>query len=253
MYSFTSRIRFSEVDTHLNLTLGSVVDYFQDCSTFHSEAVGMNIARLSAMKRAWILSSWQIVPVRFPKLGEKVTISTWPYDFHGFFGYRNFTMTGEDGECLVYANSIWIYMDTETGRPVKVDQEQEACVRIEEKFPMEYADRKIRMPEETEERESFQVAKHHLDINHHVNNAQYIKMAEEYLPEGFALKEMQTEYKKAAMLHDVIVPRVAREDGRLTALRRGGFSGETVKPERIRGEYYAGIRKKTEPDGGQDC
>ena len=114
MYSFTSRIRFSEVDTHLNLTLGSVVDYFQDCSTFHSEAVGMNIARLSAMKRAWILSSWQIVPVRFPKLGEKVTISTWPYDFHGFFGYRNFTMTGEDGECLVYANSIWIYMDTET-------------------------------------------------------------------------------------------------------------------------------------------
>ncbi len=81
---------------------------------------------------------------------------------------------------------------------------------------MEYADRKIRMPEETEERESFQVAKHHLDINHHVNNAQYIKMAEEYLPEGFALKEMQTEYKKAAMLHDVIVPRVAREDGRLT-------------------------------------
>ena len=216
MYSFTSRIRFSEVDTHLNLTLGSVIDYFQDCSTFHSEAVGMNIARLSAMKRAWILSSWQIVPVRFPKLGEKVTISTWPYDFHGFFGYRNFTMTGEDGECLVYANSIWIYMDTETGRPVKVDQEQEACFRIEEKFPMEYADRKIRMPEETEERESFQVAKHHLDINHHVNNAQYIKMAEEYLPEGFALKEMQTEYKKAAMLHNVIVPRVAREDGRLT-------------------------------------
>ena len=116
MYSFTSRIRFSEVDTHLNLTLGSVIDYFQDCSTFHSEAVGMNIARLSAMKRAWILSSWQIVPVRFPKLGEKVTISTWPYDFHGFFGYRNFTMTGEDGECLVYANSIWIYMDTETGK-----------------------------------------------------------------------------------------------------------------------------------------
>ena len=39
---------------------------------------------------------------------------------------------------------------------------------------------------------------------------------EEYMPEGFALKEMQTEYKKAAMLHDVIVPRVAREDGRLT-------------------------------------
>ena len=106
---------------------------------------------------------------------------------------------------------------------------------------MEYADRKICVPEEMEEQESFQVAKHHLDINHHVNNAQYIKMAEEYLPEGFALKEMQTEYKKAAMLHDVIVPRVAREDGRLTvALTDAGegptpwwfFSEETVKDHR---------------------
>ena len=107
----------------------------------------------SAMKRARTRPLHRSGTV--PKLGEKVTISTWPYDFHGFFGYRNFTMTGEDGECLVYANSIWIYMDTETGRPVKVDQEQEACFRIEEKFPMKYADRKIRMPEETEERECF--------------------------------------------------------------------------------------------------
>ena len=119
----------------------------------------MSIARLNEKKRAWLLSSWQIVPVRLPKLGEKVTVSTWPYAFKGFFGYRNFTMTGEDGECLVYANSIWIYLDTETGRPVKVDEEQKTSFPLEEKFPVEYADRKICVPEEMEEQESFQVAK----------------------------------------------------------------------------------------------
>ena len=248
MYSFTSRIRFSEVDTHLNLTLGSVIDYFQDCSTFHSEAAGMSIARLNEKKRAWLLSSWQIVPVRLPKLGEKVTVSTWPYAFKGFFGYRNFTMTGEDGECLVYANSIWIYLDTETGRPVKVDEEQKTSFPLEEKFPMEYADRKICVPEEMEEQESFQVAKHHLDINHHVNNARYIKMAEEYLPEGFVIEEMQAEYKKAAMLHDVIVPRVAREDGRLTvALTDAGGSPYAVmvfqpKTKETRVQEYTGAK-----------
>ena len=248
MYSFTSRIRFSEVDTHLNLTLGSVINYFQDCSTFHSEAAGMSIARLNEKKRAWLLSSWQIVPVRLPKLGVKVTVSTWPYAFKGFFGYRNFTMTGEDGECLVYANSIWIYLDTETGRPVKVDEEQKTSFPLEEKFPMEYADRKICVPEEMEEQESFQVAKHHLDINHHVNNARYIKMAEEYLPEGFVIEEMQAEYKKAAMLHDVIVPRVAREDGRLTvALTDAGGSPYAVmvfqpKTKETRVQEYTGAK-----------
>lgn len=216
IYGVDSRIRFSEVDMNLNLTLGSAIDYFQDCSTFQSEDVGMSVKYLAEKNRAWILSSWQIVVKRFPRLGEQVRVETWPYDFHGFFGYRNFSMTDESGERIIYANSLWIFMNTESGRPVKVDREQLECFRLEEKLTMDYADRKIAMPLITEEQEAFQVAKHHLDTNHHVNNAQYIKMAEEYLPEGFALAEMQAEYKKAAMLHDVIVPRVAKEDGRFT-------------------------------------
>ena len=114
MYSFTSRIRFSEVDTHLNLTLGSVIDYLQHCSTFHSEAVGMNIARLSAMKRAWILSSWQIVPVRFPKLGEKVNISNWPYDFRLSIFHDDRGRRLMSGLCQFYLD-LHGYVDGQTG------------------------------------------------------------------------------------------------------------------------------------------
>lgn len=86
-------------------------------------------------------------------------------------------------------------------------------------------------------------------------------MAEEYLPEGFALKEadrVQEGSDASRRYRPQSGQRGWPLDGgadrrRGKALRRGGFSGETVKPERIRGEYYAGIRKKTEPDGGQDC
>lgn len=224
IYGFDSRIRFSEVDVNLNLTLGSVIDYFQDCSTFHSEDVGMSVSRLALRNRAWILSSWQIIAERFPKMGEQVRIETWPYEFKGFFGSRNFSMTDESGERIIYANSLWIYMDTESGRPVKVDDEQLACFELEEKLSMSYADRKIAIPRMGEEKPRFCVTKHLLDTNHHVNNAQYIKMAEEYLPDGFILKEMRAEYRKAAMLHDVIVPEVVREDGRcmVTLADEGG-------------------------------
>ena len=34
MYQFKSRVRFSEVDSQLNMTLPSIINYFQDCSTF---------------------------------------------------------------------------------------------------------------------------------------------------------------------------------------------------------------------------
>ena len=37
-YSFTSRIRYSEIGEDGCLTLPGLINYFQDCSTFQSEA-----------------------------------------------------------------------------------------------------------------------------------------------------------------------------------------------------------------------
>ena len=36
MYTFDSRVRYSEVGIDGNMTLIALLDYFQDCSTFHS-------------------------------------------------------------------------------------------------------------------------------------------------------------------------------------------------------------------------
>ena len=43
MYSFNSRIRYSELDETGRLRLESLLDYFQDCSTFHSEDIGLGV------------------------------------------------------------------------------------------------------------------------------------------------------------------------------------------------------------------
>ena len=56
--------------------------------------------------------------------------------------------------------------------------------------------------------ERFLVGRQHLDSNNHVNNGQYVSMAEEYLPEGFEVAGLQVEYRRQARLHDVIVPMV---------------------------------------------
>jgi acyl-ACP thioesterase len=62
-----------------------------------------------------------------------------------------------------------------------------------------------------EEKESFPVEIYHLDTNHHVNNGQYVKMAGAYLPKGFEIAQMRAEYKKSALLGDMIYPKVAVE------------------------------------------
>lgn len=53
-------------------------------------------------------------------------------------------------------------------------------------------------------------ARHHIDTNQHVNNAQYVEIARELLPEKFTIRELRTEYKKAAVLGDVMYPKIGK-------------------------------------------
>lgn len=206
MYTFDSRIRYSETDSEGRLSMETLLDYFQDCSTFHSEDVGVGIDYLTEHGLVWVLSSWQIVVERFPVLCEKVKIGTFPYDFKGCFGYRNFCMLEEDGSYLAKANTLWTLLDTEKMRPAKPTAEMQQAYELEEKLDMEYAPRKIAVPEGGIKKEPIEVRVQHLDTNHHVNNGQYVRMAMEFLPEGFFIHQMRAEYKKQAVLCDILYP-----------------------------------------------
>ena len=113
---------------------------------------------------------------RYPKLAEHITVSTWPYSFKGFYGYRNFTIKDEAGEICAFANSVWVYMDTATMRPVRIAKEvQDAYIPVmDEAIQYEWADRKIRIEGTPVEKEPVLVQRFHIDTNHHMNNGKYI-------------------------------------------------------------------------------
>lgn len=215
-YSFDGRVRYSEIGENGCLTLPGILNYFQDCSTFHSEDVGLGMEPLRRRGRAWVLSSWQVVVNRYPRLGEKIRTVTFPYDFKGFMGKRNFYMETEDGERLAWANTFWTYLSLETGLPVKLTEEDTDGYELEEKLDMDYAPRKVALPENPVKQEPFRIQKHHLDTNHHVNNCQYVRMAQDYLPEDFGIRQMRAEYKMQARLGDLIFPEVSAENGKVT-------------------------------------
>ena len=66
MYKMNTRVRYSEVDQNRMTTMTQVVNYFQDCSTFHSEDIGVGLDYLYQQHRAWLLLGWQIEVERFP-------------------------------------------------------------------------------------------------------------------------------------------------------------------------------------------
>lgn len=218
MYSIKERVRYSEADEKGYLTLTGVVNYFQDCSIFESEDIGVGLQFLKTHKKGWILLSWQIIIERYPKAGEQIEVGTWPTDFNGLYATRNFVMTDEAGEKIAYANSIWVYMDMQAGRPVKPTEEDISVYKVEPELEMDYAPRKIKKPDNVESLEGFQVTKSQIDTNHHMNNSRYIQMALDVLPQGTDIRQMRAEYKKSAVEGDMVIPCLCVEEERTVVL-----------------------------------
>ncbi|MCR4901647.1 MAG: acyl-[acyl-carrier-protein] thioesterase [Butyrivibrio sp.] len=245
MYSFKSKIRYSEIDNTGALTPLALMNYFQDCSTFQTQEGIVNMEVMHERNLAWVVSSWQIVINRLPRLGENVVIGTLPYELKGFIGMRNFFMDTEDGERLAMANSIWSLIDIEKGVPCRITEDILETYPLDEKLDMNYSPRKLPFPKKSGEEgelfvqgEKLEIIKNHLDTNHHVNNAQYISIALDVVndlmnkkaipmsetkavhnekPIAFGdisdevldfalLKQIRAEYKKQSHLGDIIVP-----------------------------------------------
>lgn len=216
MYIFDSRVRYSETNEQEILSLGSIVNYFQDASTFQSEDLGVGVTFCKERSLVWVMSAWQIVIHEYPSLGDRIRIGTFPYSFKGFLGQRNFFLESDSGQRLVEANSLWTLLNVQSGMPVRVPEELIEKYVLSEPLKMDYAPRKIAIPDGGVNEEPFFVCRQHLDGNHHVNNGQYINMAMEYLPSDFTIGQMRAEYKKQARLHDRIAPKVVLEEGRVT-------------------------------------
>ena len=74
MYSLKGRVRYSECDENGRLSLVGMINYLQDCSTFHSEEVAEGLRGLGKEGLGWILAAWRIEIDRLPEFGENIDV-----------------------------------------------------------------------------------------------------------------------------------------------------------------------------------
>ena len=85
-YEYSDRTGFSRCDVNGEMSITSLIDAFQDASIFQSEDAGVGIEVLREHDLLWLLNYWEIEIKRLPKLCERVTVGTYPYDFKSFMG-----------------------------------------------------------------------------------------------------------------------------------------------------------------------
>lgn len=218
MYTMNRRVTYSQVTRDLKVDMAMIAHFFQDCTIFHSESIGKGVTAATKTNTAWFLSSWQIEVERYPEFGEEITVRTWPHDFKGMYGYRNFDIL-DKGKRLARANSIWLFMDIANGRPAKPAEEDLKGYDLEPSHDLEYLPRKIKIFEEecrlnnVYDETPIKVKESFLDSNMHVNNGRYVSEAMDYLDLTKEIHHMRVDYRKAAALGDAMYPKVYEKDG----------------------------------------
>ena len=90
---------------------------------------------------------------------------------------------------------------------------------------MDYESRKINTAPHYDECGGFYVTKYQLDTNYHVNNAWYIQIAQEYLPDDFVPAMIRVDYKMPAVYGDKIYPYIGwTDEGRIQIDLRDGLN-----------------------------
>ncbi len=202
MYSFQSRVKYSEVDKDGFLSLEGMMNYFQDCSALHSEDLGVGIEFQKSNDITWMIITWHVQIFRKPKFSEKITIGTWPYSFKSIKGGRHYVLLDDEGNTLARANSEWVLINTKENKITKIPNEVRDAYTIEDELDMGEIRKKIAIGDTLESYDKILVTPFFLDTNGHVNNVKYLSVAEGYMDADY--NEFRVEYKNQAFLHDEI-------------------------------------------------
>jgi acyl-ACP thioesterase len=215
IHSYDFRLPFLDTDANRELTVTGALDLMQDAADSHTISV-VDPDYLASSHRIWVLNSW-LVYFDKPCHGRDILkMSTWSAGLNRIFASRFFTIADSAGDTCVRARTFWFLVDDRTMRPVRPTEEDIGYYIPSPALDLEDPGRKISVPDHLEQAEPpFPVRRYMQDAYGHVNNAWYVRMAMEYLPEDFAVRRLRAEYKTAAHWGDKLLPLVKREAGRV--------------------------------------
>ena len=216
MYSLNYKVTTSTCDSEGKLKLYSALQMMQDCSEMWIDSEPQVKDYFARENMAQLLASRQVEIVRVPDFKEELTVTTSVYGMKPMFGFRNTFIYDTEGKPCYRIWSMGAFVDKANGKLKRVDDTVAGSLLIEPQLEVDYKDRRIILPKEGGEvLERIKVLRADIDYNRHMNNANYVRMAMELLPEDFEIKGLRVEYRVAAKLGDMLIPTLYYIDGGL--------------------------------------
>lgn len=160
-----------------------ILFFSQDAATSHCAGIGMDWNTMAARGMFWAVTRTKVQIHRLPKLGETVTVETWPMTNTRVAYPRAMSMYDEQGRLLLQTVSLWVLMDIEKRSMI-----------LPGRSGLDFAgqDRggELALPGGLvpcggEGGRVRTVAYSDLDVNGHLNNARYMDWVDDLMDSGF--------------------------------------------------------------------
>lgn len=171
----TFPIRSYECDPYGRLLPRTLCLLLQETAAAHASELGVAVETLLDRGVAWVLSQLRIGVDRWPLAGDTLLIETWPEAASRTRIERQFRLLSGDGALLGEAITLWLVMDLDRRRPVRlpdyVTETFGQLVGIERPTRLD----PIPALERAELEQTLTVAYGDLDMVHHANNAAFVE------------------------------------------------------------------------------
>ena len=223
MYSLSYKVTTSSCDSEGKLKLYSALQMMQDCSEMWIDSEPGVKDYFLQQNMAQLLATRQVEIIRVPDYKEELTVTTSVYGMKPMFGFRNTFIYDAQGNPCYKTWSMGAFVDKAAGKLKRVDEATIQSMKLEPQLEMNYKDRRIILPKaEGEVLEPIKVLRADIDYNKHLNNANYVRMAMELLPEDFSVRGLRVEYRVAAKFGDGLTPTIYKiADGIIVSLSIG--------------------------------
>ncbi len=115
-YDETIVLRTRDCDMNGKWRVSAILEAMQEAAGAHSMLLGCGRDELLKQHTVWVLSRCELHMERYPVIGEKVTVHTFPMPTRLSFFPRYYIMTDERGEMIGKAGTLWLLLDIETRR-----------------------------------------------------------------------------------------------------------------------------------------
>jgi len=121
VFEMALRVEADSIDTNGHVNNVVYVSWMQDLATAHSAAQGWSDARYQQFGVAWVARKHQIEYLRPAFPGDELLLRSWVVDMQRYRSRRRYRFERPtDGCLLAEAETEWIFIDRQSGRPRSV-------------------------------------------------------------------------------------------------------------------------------------